>query len=225
MNEPTNNKGLIIGIVVVTALVFGGLIWAIVSAPNDQGGAAEAVAFTDANDPSIGPADAAATVRIFSDFQCPACKLAEPAIKAMMDKYKDRVRFVWNDFPLERIHPNARLAANAARCAEDQGAFWKYHDRLYEFQSQWVDLVEPSSTDILIGAANQLGVDAGKFSACLSAKTDDAKIAADTAEANLNNVDRTPTFFINDRRYFTMTETEWSVALDAALATASTAKK
>ena len=220
MNKPTNNKSLIFGIVIVTVLIFGGLIWAIEGSPSvTVAPSTDAVGFDVPSDPSQGPANAPVTVHVFSDFQCPACAIAEPALQWAMNQYKDRVRFVWVDFPLEQIHPNARLAANAARCAEDQGAFWNYHDKLYETQDSWAG--DSQASDKMISYAGALGLDKKSFTACLTAKAEDAKIAADIAEAAKNSVDRTPTYFINNRRYFSMPQADWASALDTALVAAS----
>src|SRR5947207_11407478 len=71
-----------------------------------------------------GNPDAPVTNIEFSDFQCPYCRAAEPTIKEVLDKYKDKVRFSYRDFPLTRIHPHAQQAAEAARCASEQGKFW-----------------------------------------------------------------------------------------------------
>ena len=220
MNQPSNNRNLIIGIVVVTLLIFGGLVWLILSTGN--GSANQKLVFNDANAPALGPQNAPVTVRIFSDFQCPACRLAEPALKATIDKYKDRVRFLWDDFPLEPIHANARLAANAARCAENQGWFWQYHDRLYETQDDWSG--EKDARLKFMALAGEFKMDLTVFSECLNRGAEDAKVAEGIAQAQQNRVDQTPTFFINHRRSFIMTPAEWSAALDAALASSSSTK-
>jgi protein-disulfide isomerase len=155
---------------------------------------------------------------MYGDFQCPACRSAEPGVKYAIDTYRDRVRFVWKDFPLSQIHPNAELAANAARCAETQGKFWEYHDALYASQPEWADERDPSQK--FAAYAKDVGLNTDAFSSCLSAREQKAKVGADVAEGFHNSVDATPTFFINNRRYFGMSPSEWATQLDQALGVA-----
>lgn len=131
-----------------------------------------------------------------------------------MEKYGDRVQFIWKDFPLLQIHKNARKAANAARCAQDQGKFWEYHDKLYDTQSEWSNV---DAAPKFLAYAGQLGLDGARFTACLNANGGDDKVAAGIAEGYRNRIDRTPTVFINSRRYFSMTPAEWDAALTSAL--------
>src|SRR3990172_4191105 len=70
----------------------------------------------------------------YSDFQCPACGYAEPIIRTLRSEYKDRIAFRYVHFPLTSIHPNAFPSAEASECANDQGQFWQYHDKLFENQ-------------------------------------------------------------------------------------------
>src|SRR5919204_656027 len=80
-----------------------------------------------ASSPSKGPADAPVEIIEFSDFQCPYCLSAHPTVKRVLDTYGDRVRFVYRNYPLQN-HPDAKPAAEAAQCANEQGRFWQYHD-------------------------------------------------------------------------------------------------
>ncbi len=217
--QDKKNTRLIVGIIVIAVLFFVGLVWLVMRLPTDPSssnvGKPEQVTFNDQNSQSMGPVDAKVVVHLYSDFQCPACQYAEAAVKATIDNYKDRVRFVWKDFPLEQIHPNARIASNAARCAVDQGKFWEYHDMLYVKQTQWDDIKDPRQ--LFIGEAGAMGMNEGTFTSCLNAKSHDGLISQDQNEGLDNNVDRTPTFFINNKRYFTMSQADWSKNLDQAL--------
>ena len=225
MSSP-KNTGLIAGIIAVAVLFFVGLVWLVMRIPADpssrNAGQPEQVTFNDEGAPSIGPSDAKVVVRLFSDFQCPACKFAEPPVKATIEAYKDRVRFLWKDFPLEQMHPNSRAAAEAARCAVDQGKFWEYHDRLYSKQDDWAKLSNPNAK--LAEEGEAIGLNAATLSSCLQARAHDNLVARDLAEGLSNSVDRTPTFFINNRRYFAMSEEEWKKAIDAALKEAGSSK-
>lgn len=218
-----SNTGMIAGIIAITLLIFGGLTWAILKAPAEPSGPVagqeEKLVFNDANDPTIGPANATVVVHMAGDFQCPACRQAELAVKPTIEKYKDRVQFVWKDFPLP-FHKNSRLAANVARCAQVQGKFWDMHDKLFAEQLNWSEESNPEPK--FIQYAKDLGLNDVALQACVDARSQDQRIADDAAEGNQNRIDRTPTFFINNRRYFTMSPVEWSEKLDAALSAAST---
>jgi hypothetical protein len=77
--------------------------------------------------PVRGAPDARVTVVEFSDFECPFCKRANGTMASLLEKYSGKIKLVYRDFPLENIHPLARRAAEAARCARDGGKFWEYH--------------------------------------------------------------------------------------------------
>ena len=81
--------------------------------------------------PVRGAADAPVTIVEFSDFECPFCKQTHPTLKQLLECYPGKVRLAYRDFPLDSIHPQSRRAAEAARCASDQGKFWEYHDVLF----------------------------------------------------------------------------------------------
>lgn len=215
------NTKILIGTVVGSVAVFGFLVWAVLSVPSDNGAGIDAskLSFNDANDPAAGPEDAKVVVRLYSDLQCPACRAAEAGVRYAMDKYRDTVRFVWNDFPLQSIHPNARLAANAARCAEAQGKFWEYKDALFAKQDEWDDDRAPSPR--FAAYANELGLDGSAFSTCLSERQFDSKVMDDVQEGLANGVDRTPTVFVNTQRRFGMTPADWDAVIQQELASAT----
>src|SRR5437868_3731985 len=86
---------------------------------------------------TLGPAGAKVTIVEFSDFECPACRMAEPPVRRIMALYDGKVRLVFKHFPLERMHPWARRGAVAAECAGRQGRFWEFHHELYDHQDEW----------------------------------------------------------------------------------------
>lgn len=220
MQQEASNKGLIIGVVAVAVLIFAGLTWAILSAPSEGPGLIGNAEFTDTDSPFVGPAESNVTVHIYGDFQCPACKVAEPALKAAMNEFKDRVKFVWKDFPLSNIHKNARNASNVARCAQDQGKFWEMHDALYVNQEAWSGQSDPGPT--FITYAQQLGLDGNALKTCYDARTHNARVSADESEGIRNGVNSTPTFFVNKAKYIGMSPDQWSSVLNAALAAQGT---
>jgi len=80
--------------------------------------------------PLLGDAKAAVTIVEYSDFECPVCRNLHDVLRGMLPNYAGKVRLVFKDFPLEQLHPWARTAAIAGRCAyqQDPKAFWKMYD-------------------------------------------------------------------------------------------------
>ena len=142
--------------------------------------------------PVRGPADAPVTIVEFSDFECPFCKQAHPTLKQLLERYPGKVRLAYRDFPLDSIHPQARRAAEAARCAQDQGKFWEYHDVLFT-QSPQLALED------LRRYAGQVGLDVTTFDGCLAAGVHKATVQRDLDEGNRLGITGTPAFFINGR--------------------------
>jgi protein-disulfide isomerase len=145
-----------------------------------------------ATDPALGGASAPVTLVEFSDFQCPFCQRVEPTLKQIRDKYGDKVRIVWKDFPLTQIHPQAFKASEAAHCAGDQGKFWEYHDRLFANQ-QALQL-----TDLKAHAA-ALGLNAATFDACLDGSKYAERVRDGVAAGSRLGVNSTPTSYVNGR--------------------------
>ena len=142
--------------------------------------------------PIRGAADAPVTIVEFSDFECPFCKQAHPTLKQLLERYPGKVRLAYRDFPLDSIHPKARRASEAARCAHDQGKFWEYHDVLFTQSPQ----LAPND---LRRYAGQVGIDVTKFDSCLATGVHKAAVQRDLDEGNRLGITGTPAFFINGR--------------------------
>ena len=106
-----------------------------------------------------GPIESPVTVVEYGDFECPYCGQAEPFVRELLREFGD-VRYVWRHLPLNDVHPQAQLAAEAAEAAAEQGAFWAMHDLLLDHQ----DALRPAD---LIRYAEQLGLDMERFSSQL----------------------------------------------------------
>ncbi len=141
------------------------------------------------DDPFMGPADASVTIIEFSDFQCPYCRRVQPALKKLMKEYEGRVKLVFRDFPLRRIHPQAQKAAEAAQCAADQNKFWPYHDKLFATSALF-----PHD---LKNYAKELGLDTKQFDACLDSNKHAQEVEKDLKDGEKAGVSATPSFFVN----------------------------
>jgi len=151
-------------------------------------GAAASLATED--DPSIGPADARLTIVEFLDYQCPFCNQVSSTFREAAAAYGDRVRFIVRDFPVQELHPDAVVAAEAAGCAEAQGKFWPMHDRLFGLKG-----VMPRED--LDRAAAQSGLDMAVYAACMDLHARIDEIQADVVAGITAGVRGTPTFFFN----------------------------
>jgi protein-disulfide isomerase len=164
--------------------------------------------------PARGRPDAPVTVVEYADFQCPGCAAFATTLEpGIVKDYVDtgKLRFVFHDFPLPQ-HANAVPAAEAARCAADQNAFWPYHDLLYAKQAEWENSAQPLTQ---FGAyAEQLGVDRAAFEACFNSHKHQATIEQLYQDAGQGGANQTPTFVIDGKAY---DATELRAAIDAAL--------
>jgi protein-disulfide isomerase len=139
------------------------------------------------------------TIVEFSDFQCPYCRRhALQTLPKIVETYVDtgKVHYIFNDFPLES-HPNAPKAAEAARCAGAQGAYWIMHDRLFKDPKEWSQQGEEQVIDTLAGYAADLGLDEIAFRQCIEAGQYGPQIRQNQWEGQQAGVQGTPSFLIN----------------------------
>ncbi|HEY2119919.1 MAG TPA: thioredoxin domain-containing protein [Candidatus Acidoferrum sp.] len=151
-----------------------------------------------ADAPMWGNPSAPITLVEYSDFQCPVCRSLHDALRGLMPTYP-QVKVVFKDFPLETLHPWARTAALAGRCAyqQDPKAFWKIYDLIYDNQ----ELISAGNVyDKMLDFAGQAGLNQDAFKACLSSPQAAQAIDASVANGNLLEVRSTPTVFVNGRR-------------------------
>src|SRR5258707_5223686 len=134
----------------------------------------------------------------FSDFECPVCRNLHDVLRGMLPNYP-QVRVVFKDFPLESLHPWARTAALAGRCAYEQNpsAFWKLYDSIYDQQ----ELISASNAwTKMTDFAGQAGLNAEAFRACMASPEAGAAVDASKANGQRLEVGSTPTVFVNGRR-------------------------
>lgn len=146
-------------------------------------------------DPIFGKKDSPVQMIVFSDFQCPYCKLFHQTLRQAMKIYGNRVAFGYKHLPLS-FHAQAENAALASECANEQGKFWEYGDKLFASQSEWS---VTSGTQKFKDYARIMGLKTGEFNQCLDSKKYQDKIDADKAEASGFGISGTPASFINSQ--------------------------
>lgn len=143
-------------------------------------------------DHSLGPEHAPVTVVEYGDFECPNCKQAAPAVKLLLQRFEEQVRYVYRHFPLEDVHPHALLAAEAAECAGAQGKFWQMHDMLFEHQ-------EHLKARDLQRYAEQIGLDMTRYAAEIGDHIYLQRIRENIDGGLRSGVRGTPGFFVNGK--------------------------
>lgn len=147
---------------------------------------------------TVGPADAKVTIIEFSDFECPACRVAEKPLRSLLKLYDGKIRLVFKHFPLERMHRWARAGAIAAECAGKQGKFWEFHHELYDHQDEWAS---EKSEELLAAYAKNLKLDEAAWLACRKDPAANAAVSGDAKDGDNAWVGSTPTFFVNGKRF------------------------
>lgn len=141
--------------------------------------------------PGIGPEDAPIVIVEFSDFQCPFCKrFYDETYQQLLAAYPDKIRFVFRHLPLTSIHSEAFPSAEASMCANEQNAFWEYHDKIFENQDEL-------GNELYTQIASDLNLESTKFEDCLTTGKYKDLIQQDMDFALNLGVQSTPTFFIN----------------------------
>lgn len=149
--------------------------------------------------PALGDPKAPVTIVEYSDFQCPVCRSLHDTLRGILPNYPGKLRVIFKDFPLEQLHPWARTAAIAGRCAYQQKpqAFWKMYDLIYDNQeiisaeNAWAKMTD---------YATEAGLDAASFKSCMAGTEAAAAVNASHANGEKLEVNSTPTVFVNGRR-------------------------
>ena len=161
-----------------------------------------------------GNANAPVKVVEYADFQCPSCASFNTIFEETITRnYVEtgRVQFIYHEFPLQQ-HANAVPAAEAARCAGDQGKFWQMHDTLFAKQTEWEN--DGNATSRFAGYVAALGMDRSAFESCMASHKNLAAVNASGTAAQAANIQATPTFYVNGKKADASTLKQ---AIDAAL--------
>ena len=185
----------------IAGLAIGWLAWRASDAPPSAPAAgvpAAGVEYVEgvdvSNDPVLGPADAPVTIVEFSDFECPFCsRFAQQTAPALRRQYGDSLRWIFVNYPLRSIHPNAYEAALAGECAAEQDRFWPFYDALFSGRY-------PLSASGYDDAAREAGLDTRRFETCYENADHAAEVALDMKEGEKFYILGTPTFYVNGKR-------------------------
>ncbi len=158
---------------------------------DDENRLSEAVT---ADDHVQGSTQAPVTLVEYGDYQCSYCGEAYPILKEVQARLGKNLRFVFRNFPLTQVHPQAFIAAEAAEAAAAQGKFWQMHDKLYENQ---FDL----SAESIVIYAEQVGLDMDRFVREVNDGSHTKRIKHDFQTGVMSGVNGTPSLFINGERY------------------------
>lgn len=142
--------------------------------------------------PFKGTVKAPVTIVEFTDFHCPFCKRALSTVAQLESRYKGKIKLVFRDFPIDQLHPASRKAHEAARCANEQGKFWAYHDKLFANAPK-------ASIGDLNAYAKDVGLDVPAFEKCFNSGKYKAAVQKDIEEGTRLGVTGTPSFFIDGR--------------------------
>lgn len=136
----------------------------------------------------------------YGDFQCPSCAGVYPHVESLLEKVGDEIAFVYRNFPLASLHPNALAAATAAEAAGKQGKYWEMYEFLFTNQNDWQDASPSNRQDTFTQYADRLQLDTDKFAEDYDSAEIKKKINFDMALGSKDKVSGTPTFFFNGER-------------------------
>ena len=182
--------GVILGFLVVAFVLFQ-----VVTAPTASSTPNINIAPVSARDISQGNPKAKVTLIEYADFQCPACAAYHPIVNQILSNYGNKLFYVYRMFPLTSAHQNALISAQAAYAAYKQGAFFKYDDMLFSKQIEWADLQDPKTT--FTDYATALKLNTTKFKTDMLSDEAQKYVQDSENEALSENINQTPTLFIN----------------------------
>lgn len=151
------------------------------------------------DDPGQGNPKAPIKFIEFSEYQCPYCRKARPAVNQILKTYGDKIYYVFRDYPLP-FHKSAMSAATAANCAHEQKKYWEYGQQLWDNQNSLARLnTDKDRSDFFEGLAKKVGLNQNQFTKCYQSNRYDAEIQKDMRDAQAVGVSGTPSYFINGK--------------------------
>lgn len=186
----------IAGVAVVGLIIFG--IWQLTRLPIPESEKNKPVNAITQTDWVMGDPAAVIQVIEYSDFQCPACRFYSEVNSLLLSRFPGRVGIAFRHFPLQEIHKQANLAAQAAEVAGKQGKFWEMSSLLFENQLAWSE--SNQALALFAGYATQLGLDKNRFIKDIDSKEVRALVEADYLSGLVARVNSTPSFFVNGQK-------------------------
>lgn len=190
-----NETKLFLGIIVGTVVVIAAGILLLSKSGTASTEKADPTLLVRADSERISTASATVTLVEFGDFECPACAAYHPIVKKIMADFAGNLTLVFRNFPLDSIHKNAHIAAQAAEAAGKQGKYWEMYNWLYEHGPDWTQSNAPM--DVFAAQAKTMGLDVEKFRK--DTDSDEVKnfITRDINDSNSLGVNATPTFYLD----------------------------
>lgn len=193
--EQYKKTAIWIGVAVAVILAIFGLAMLVNSPTNSTTSSLKAPTLNEKDLYTKGDIKAKVTLTEYGDFQCPACASYHPIVNAIVEEYKDKILFIYRDFPLVNTHKYAHLSSRAAFAANKQNKYWEMYDLLYQNQDSWAK--STNAQELFVDYAKSLGLDIDKFNSDLD--SNEAKKFVDEALATATGLglNSTPSFFIN----------------------------
>lgn len=182
----------------LVAVFIGGVAWGLVKNTTSTPSEPSALLNISSSDWVKGNSESKIVLVEYSDFQCPACGVYHPVVKQLVEEFGSDIAFVYRQFPLRQIHPNADLAARVTESAGVQGKFWEMHDLLFENQQEWSN--QKNAVDNFVKYAESLGLESEQFKRDIDSKEVKQKVNEDYNGGVLLKVSGTPTFFLNGKK-------------------------
>lgn len=205
-----------VGVIAVFLIVAFVLFQAVTSSGSSSTNQNIKIAAVSAKDMQTGNPKAKVVLVEYADFQCPGCAAIHPVVNQILNDYKSKILYVYRMFPLEDIHSNALVAAQAAYAAYKQNAFFSYDDMLFSHQAEWADLQDP--TTAFVDYAKLLKLDPVKFKADINSQEAQSYVKNSENQALNEGVNQTPTFFLNGKMLNSPgTYDDFKTLIDAAL--------
>lgn len=170
----------------------------------------------------LGDKNAKVTIIEYGDFECPTCAKYNPILNQVLEENQGRVKIVYRYFPLNNVHPNARISAQAAYAANKQGKFSEMKDELFNKQSSWSKIKDPRET--FTAYAVGIGLDGDKFTEDMNSDEAKEAILASERKAMGIGIQSTPTFILGNKSIFPQDAQEFRELIDAEYAAMSPAK-
>lgn len=145
----------------------------------------------------VGAQNPKVTIVEYGDYQCPGCSTVAPEAKKLAEVYKDTVKLIFRNFPIPRLHPNARAAAAAAEAAGLQGKFWEMHDHLFSHRDEWINASVADRTKLFREYAEAIQLNLEQFDKDVASEKVSSKISFDVAIGVKHKVTGTPHVTVN----------------------------